>query len=1095
MASDEQASELRPRRSLPGTAVALKAAVVAKAWQKFARKYVDAKKFGDTTDAKIYEAGTTSATEPALRPLRLAAHALLLAPTPEALRAASIDTLAAARVMASRVDRISLFDAIATVRSVSDLVRVALRACDFTIASDGNYTVSAFIASHTRAASLGGEEQWLPVRHAICSASDEAYAAAVADATELWPSLGELKQILLGYLFPDETWANQLALAPFAADPNRKPWQSSEHTLLLGAVTQAAAVHALLDRGAKPYQVATYALDLAHVIPEAELLPLLAGQLTALLVKPKHGPLLKTPPRLIAEAIAFWRTPTAAAVLAPYATNAVLAPVVLAYFREAPELSAALEGKSGKRSASIERVLTGGNRASRAPDAKLATDAEVPGLLRERTWRQAPARLGSPLTLELQLDDERVALPHGLAPFDRTRQGYQVRDQTEAELAAWRQAAAADKLSYVDYVWDYQKRELVRVPAADGIAHWNQGHGYLSQSPLQWVALHGIDVLPGFTKRDWLRWDDASGYREAVMSFISPRIAVDIAKAAARKRTRQAAQRWLTENPEVAALGLIPAALGAIATSRDAQAALRYVAIAGHGATIAAMAQRYGAAAATQIQALLDDDPLRLGAKAPKLPDFLRLAELADVQLNNGALLDDTARAALVEMLQAMPVDGTYPGITIVRSACSADSLGAFALDLVEQWVLGDMPGRHEWMVYAAAHLPSVASTRRVIELARQWARKNGAKAERFAQVLVAIGDDAALQALAHIADTTRYDALRTTVSAMVQEVAAARGLSSDELADRVVPDAGLDSRGRLTLTLGARTVVVELDETLTPVVREQTADGLGPRTTALPRPNRTDDPVLAKTARATFAAFKGDVAAIAQRTMRRFERAMVDGRCWPVADFTQYIAHHPLLTHVARRLLWDALDADGTLRSFRVAEDGTFADASDATIKLAADAQIRIAHPARGIAPQWNTIFADYELIQPFAQLGRQVCRLDADELAQASCKRWAGITIAPAKLLGMFEARGWQRNDAGYVASYRRVVRMRTGSTTGNTTGNTTGVTLMLSQGFEINGLATAPPAVTGELQVAAQNWAELDEVALSEVLLDCSQLAGLS
>ncbi len=1088
MAAEEQAFKVRPRRSLPGTAVARKPGPVAKAWQNFARKYVAAKKFGNTTNAKIFEAGANSATEPELQPLRLAAHQLLLAPTPEALRVASIDTLAAARLMASRVDKISLFDAIAMVRSASDLMQVALRACDFTIASDGNYTVSAFVASHANEPSLGGEVLWLPVRHAICSASDEAYGAAVAAATERWPSLSEQKQILLGYLFPDEAWANQLALAPMDvnAQAARKPWQRTEHTLLLGSVTCGAAVQAILDRGARPYQLADYALDLAHVIPEAELLPLLAAQLTALLVKPKHGPLLKTPPRLIAEAIAFWRTPTAAAVLAPYATNAVLAPVVLAYFREAPELSTALEGKSGKRSASIERVLSGGNRAPRAPDATLATAADVPALLRDRTWRQAPTQLGAPLVLTLLSDDERVQLPGVVPPFDRTRQGYQVRDLTDEELAVWRQAATAEKLSYVDFVWDYQKRDLARVPAADGIALWNQGHGYLSQSPLQWVALHGLAVLPGFTKRDWLRWDDASGYREAVLSFVSPRIAVDIAKAAARKRTRHAAQRWLTDNPEPAALGLIPAALGAVATSRDAEAALRYLASAGHAPTIASVAQRYGATAAAQIKVLLDDDPLRLGAKAPKLPAFLRLAELADVELNNRALFDDNARAALVELLQIMPLDGRYPGLATVRSACTAASLGAFALDLVEQWVLGDMPGRHEWMLYAVAHLPSPAGTRRVIELARQWARKNGAKAERFAGVLVAIGDDAALQALAHIADTTRYDALRTTVAAMVQDVAAARGLSSDELADRVVPDAGLDSRGRLTLVLGARTVVVELDETLTPVVREQNADGLGPRTTALPRPNRTDDPVLAKSARATFAAFKDDVAAIAQRTMRRFERAMVDERRWPLADFTTYIAHHPLLTHVARRLLWDAVDAAGSVCTFRVAEDGTFADANDNAIGLADDAQIRIAHPARGIDPRWNTIFADYELIQPFAQLGRQVHQLTDEERSGTSIARWAGLAVAPAKLLGVMEARGWQRSDAGYVASYRRSARLRNGATTD--------VTFLLRQGFEINGLATAAPAVTGELIVAADSWLEIDEVAISEVLLDCSQLAGL-
>ena len=46
-----------------------------------------------------------------------------------------------------------------------------------------------------------------------------------------------------------------------------------------------------------------YAPDVAGVFPPETSLPILARALELLLVKPAYGPLLKTPPRDVAEAI------------------------------------------------------------------------------------------------------------------------------------------------------------------------------------------------------------------------------------------------------------------------------------------------------------------------------------------------------------------------------------------------------------------------------------------------------------------------------------------------------------------------------------------------------------------------------------------------------------------------------------------------------------------------------------------------------------------------------------------------------------------------------------------------------------------------
>jgi hypothetical protein len=215
--------------------------------------------------------------------------------------------------------------------------------------------------------------------------------------------------------------------------------------------------------------------------------------------------------------------------------------------------------------------------------------------------------------------------------------------------------------------------------------------------------------------------------------------------------------------------------------------------------------------------------------------------------------------------------------------------------------------------------------------------------------------------------------------------------------------------------------------------VREVVGDNkLGPPQGSLPRAVKTDDAALAKQAREKFDELKKDLGAVAQRQVRRLERAMVQGRSWSIEEFEERIAKHPLLSHLARGLVFELL-VDGA-KAFRIAEDGTWSDASDSQItKKKKGAEIRIAHPARtqSLAKDWGTIFGDYELLQPFEQLSRSVVTPTANEKKEKSLVRAAKLTVPARKLLGTMESRGWRRNDTGYVSAWLRTVTTVKGET----------------------------------------------------------------
>jgi hypothetical protein len=156
----------------------------------------------------------------------------------------------------------------------------------------------------------------------------------------------------------------------------------------------------------------------------------------------------------------------------------------------------------------------------------------------------------------------------------------------------------------------------------------------------------------------------------------------------------------------------------------------------------------------------------------------------------------------------------------------------------------------------------------------------------------------------------------------------------------------------------------------------------------------------------------------VASDQVKRLERAMVHGRTWTFAEFEEHFVRHPLVWHLARRLVWTADPGDGPV-AFRLAEDKGCTDVDENELHLPADAVVRLAHPAilGEEVDAWAEIFADYEILQPFDQLARPVMAFTEEERRTGRLKRFEGVTVPVGRLLGLVN-RGWSRaqpQDAG--------------------------------------------------------------------------------
>jgi predicted DNA-binding WGR domain protein len=608
------------------------------------------------------------------------------------------------------------------------------------------------------------------------------------------------------------------------------------------------------------------------------------------------------------------------------------------------------------------------------------------------------------------------------------------------------------------------------------------------------VARYELDALPALFHLATHGGDVPSA--EALLPFVTPEIAALMADWQVRLKTRRpVARAWLQRHQETAARALVPAALGKPGKERRAaEAALRLL----DPPAVTAAATEYGERAAAAIAGLLATDPLDvLPARIPATPAWLDLPALPQLILRDGGTaLPRSAVTHVVTMLAMSKPDEVYAGVDVVKELCTPASLAEFAWALFAAWQSADMPAKHGWALTVLGRWGDDETVRRLTPLVRAWPGEGGhTRAVNGLDVLAAIGTDVALMHLHGIAQKVKFTGLRTKAREKITQVAAGLELTPDQLADRLVPDLGLDDDGSMVLDYGPRRFVVGFDERLVPYV----VDESGARRKDLPKPGVRDDQDLAQKSYKRFAALKKDVRTFAADQVRRLQQAMVDGRRWTATEFTDLFVGHPVLRHVVRRLVWahDGGEHGGDAPvTFRVAEDRTLAGVTDDTVTLPAEATVGIVHPLHlgDELAAWAEIFADYEILQPFPQLGRPVHALTAGERTATELATFTDIVLPTGKVLGLTH-RGWQRATPGDGGVEDRILRPVPGGRT---------VIVELEPGIAVGVVDEFPEQKIQRVWLnpnsdgywytdGALPFGELDPVTASEVLAELTELTG--
>jgi predicted DNA-binding WGR domain protein len=526
--------------------------------------------------------------------------------------------------------------------------------------------------------------------------------------------------------------------------------------------------------------------------------------------------------------------------------------------------------------------------------------------------------------------------------------------------------------------------------------------------------------------------DECTAVLKVLALVNAPEAAEPILRCKMESKAPTVARDWLDTNIGNAVSGLIEVAGGRSKLADAATEYLRSVKRNGLQDVIAAALKHAGnseAAAKVQAEVLDREEKVfephdakstpkwlsevlsKVSSSKKKLPGWAAAAQLPPLIIGDRRLNDEQLGIVLQKLI-ATDIAVKDELLTSLRENVEKSVRDDFAWKIFQHWQDDGCPSKEKWAMGVLGHLGDDGCVLKLTPMIRAWpGESQHARAVFGLECLRAIGSSVALMQLSGIAQKLKFKGLKTKAAEFVDQIAKEKGMTRDELEDRVVPDCGLDEQGKREFSFGPRSFSFVLGGDLKAMVRDET----GKLRTDLPKPTGKDDPTIANESLSEWKLLKKQIKDVATIQSARLENAMVTGRRWAQDDFQMLVVRHPLMTHIAQKLIWATFDSKGNVSStFRITEERDYANVSDESHHLPKDHVVGLVHPLEMTDDDratWGDVLSDYEIVAPFAQLGRNVNRLEKSEEKAESLVRFKGLKLVAPTLVFTLEKMGWVR------------------------------------------------------------------------------------
>lgn len=389
-----------------------------------------------------------------------------------------------------------------------------------------------------------------------------------------------------------------------------------------------------------------------------------------------------------------------------------------------------------------------------------------------------------------------------------------------------------------------------------------------------------------------------------------------------------------------------------------------------------------------------------------------------------------------------------YAGMTSPARSVLADSIAAnlnqkdleeFSADIFARWYDDGAQTKFKSALYFCAIHGGQKMVDTLIRNIKEWSE--AMRSAIAAETVFALALNGSNEALMNVDNMSRKFKNKRVRAAAVEAMAAAAdtlGITSEELADRIVPDLGFDRNLCRVFDYGKRQFNVYLKPSL-----EMEVFSGDKQIKTLPKPGTTDDKEIAEAAFNEFKEVKKQLKNVVAAQRSRLEYVLMCDRKWTSENWEKLFVGNAVMHCFAVGLIWGIYEKGSLKDTFRYMDDGSFTTADGDEFTLPNDAQIGLVHPLELTEEQiavWKEQLSDYELTQPFDQLGRMVFRPEDKELPCNSLTRFEDTTVNSVAMINKMTKNGWYKGDAedaGYFYYfYREDVKSRTLNADGSTT-----------------------------------------------------------
>jgi len=392
---------------------------------------------------------------------------------------------------------------------------------------------------------------------------------------------------------------------------------------------------------------------------------------------------------------------------------------------------------------------------------------------------------------------------------------------------------------------------------------------------------------------------------------------------------------------------------------------------------------------------------------------FTEVHMLAD-EGKTGDVATEEYMQAILLAYSSMPVPGVNKDVLMLTEKLNKTQLAEYVTELFDKWLQAGAEAKKKWVLYAAG----IHGGAQIVQIMKhnidEWAKNSrGAIAAEAVKALALNDSPTALLIVDGISRKYKYRQVKTAAADALRFAAEQLGLSTEELADRIVPDLGFDENHARVFDYGERKFTVYI----TPALEIEIFDENNKKLKNMPAPGKKDNKALAAEAYAEFKQMKKQMKTTVANQKQRLEAALSTERKWTVERWNALFVKNPIMHQFAISLIWGVYEEGALSATFRYMEDGSFNTEDEEEFSLPEEGLIGLIHPIELDADtraKWKEQLSDYEIIQSVEQLNRPMYLMADEEKNEKTLDRFDGVILSGISLSSKLQSMGWYKGQA---------------------------------------------------------------------------------